>query len=587
MGDVLPPGTRLGRYEIVQRLALGGMAEIYLARMSGLAGFAKHVVLKRILPSHARDAEFVRMFFNEARYAATLDHPNIAHVYDLGEEEGLHYFTMEYLHGEDCRTMLRDLAQRSLPLPLEHALTIVVGAATGCHFAHELTGDDGKPLGLIHRDVSPSNVVVTYAGAVKLVDFGIAKATNLEDVTAVGVTKGKLAYMAPEQCRGESLDRRVDVYALGVLLYELATQRRAFAGQNDAQVMWAVISGEVPPPSAHVPSFPPVLEAIIKRAMDVDRTKRYTTAREMAQAIEAFARDAGLLLNPAALGEFLEQTMGPKLEPWRTSERAKTPNPASLSLSLATTLPAGASADTPTFAPGTPVRAPTLTKESSPDGHTLASRDKETVSEMAVTTPRFQGTAPQPRVESRSPVLPIVAATVVAGGRIAGTLWWKSQRDKGNDDHVVIVAERGSAALEGTLDAAAPATPDLDAAGPAANPGDAGVSSDAGAKKPVDAGRSRPPPPGEPLSEAFSRRQAQVAACFNKHATQGVTQPKIWLRFEIDTHGVPTKVDVEEIGNTPLGACIADVGRGTRFPEQDQPTAFRIPVSIRTQGGNK
>ena len=278
MGDVLPPGTRLGRYEIVQRLALGGMAEIYLARMSGLAGFAKHVVLKRILPSHARDAEFVRMFFNEARYAATLDHPNIAHVYDLGEEHGLHYFTMEYLHGEDCRTLLRELSQRQRVLPLEHALTIVVGAATGCHFAHELTGDDGKPLGLVHRDVSPSNVVVTYAGAVKLVDFGIAKATNLEDVTAVGVTKGKLAYMAPEQCRGEPLDRRVDVYALGVLLYELATQRRAFAGQNDAQVMWAVITGEVPAPSTQAPDFPPALEAIIQRAMSVDRTQRFATA---------------------------------------------------------------------------------------------------------------------------------------------------------------------------------------------------------------------------------------------------------------------------------------------------------------------
>jgi serine/threonine protein kinase len=577
MGDVLPPGTRLGRYEIVQRLALGGMAEIYLARMSGLAGFAKHVVLKRILPSHARDAEFVRMFFNEARYAATLDHPNIAHVYDLGEEQGLHYFTMEYLHGEDCRTMLRELSQRSIHLPLEHALTIVVGAATGCHFAHELTGDDGKPLGLIHRDVSPSNVVVTYAGAVKLVDFGIAKATNLEDVTAVGVTKGKLAYMAPEQCRGEQLDRRVDVYALGVLLYELATQRRAFAGQNDAQVMWAVITGEVPSPSTLVANFPPVLEAIIKRAMDTDRTKRYTTAREMAQAIEGFARESGLTLNPAALGEFIERTMGPKLEPWRTSERSKTPNPSS-SLALATTLPSGAGADTPTFAPGTPVRAPTVTKESSPDGHTLASREKETVSEMAVTTPRFQGTAPTAKVDSRSPVLPIIAATVVAGGLVAGTMWWKSQQGKSGDDHVVIVAERGSASLEGSVDAGA-ADVDVDAA-------ELAVVMDAGAK-PIDAGRPRPPTTGDPLSQAFARRQGEVGACFNKHASQVVTQPRVWLRFEIDVNGVPTRVDVEDIGNTPLGQCIADVGRGTRFPKQDVPTAFRIPVSIRTQGGSK
>jgi serine/threonine protein kinase len=592
MGDVLPPGTRLGRYEIVQRLALGGMAEIYLARMSGLAGFAKHVVLKRILPSHARDAEFVRMFFNEARYAATLDHPNIAHVYDLGEEQGLHYFTMEYLHGEDCRTLLRELSQRSLSLPLEHALTIVVGAATGCHFAHELTGDDGHPLGLIHRDVSPSNVVVTYAGAVKLVDFGIAKATNLEDVTAVGVTKGKLAYMAPEQCRGESLDRRVDVYALGVLMYELATQRRAFAGQNDAQVMWAVITGEVPPPSTHKPDLAPTLEAIIKRAMDVDRTKRYATARELSQAVEAFARESGLTLNPAALGEFLERTMGPKLEPWRAAERegkgarAKTPLPSS-SLAMATTLPSGASADTPTFAPMTPpggnARAATntVTEASSPDGATRASREAETAAEMAVTTPRVRPGAPEAPA-GRSPVLPIIAAVAVAGALILGTLWWRDQRAKDDrDDPVVLVAERGSAALEGAADAAA-ATDDPDA-GVAAAVVDGGRPIDAGAR----GGTAKPLSLDEQISRAFAKRQPQVNKCFNDHPGIVLQTPTLKLKFSIGTDGVPTKVGILEadVGNTPLGQCIIDVGRGTRFPKVDAPMGFTIPLSVRSRRG--
>jgi serine/threonine protein kinase len=589
MGDVLPPGTRLGRYEIVQRLALGGMAEIYLARMSGLAGFAKHVVLKRILPSHARDAEFVRMFFNEARYAATLDHPNIAHVYDLGEEQGLHYFTMEYLHGEDCRTLLRELSQRSLTLPLEHALTIAVGAATGCHFAHELTGDEGQPLGLIHRDVSPSNVVATYAGAVKLVDFGIAKATNLEDVTAVGVTKGKLAYMAPEQCRGESLDRRVDVYALGVLLYELCTQRRAFAGQNDAQVMWAVISGDVPAPSTHVAGFPPELEAIIKRAMDVDRTRRFTTAREFAQAIEGYARSAALQLNPAALGEFLERTMGPKLEPWRTGERDgkgrnKTPNPAA-SMGLATTLPSGATPDTPTFAPSnTPVgpRPVTVTEASSPDGLTRASREAETAAEMAVTTPRVR-TGASAALPARAPVLPIVGAVIVAGGLIAGTLWWRSDkraRERG-DDQIVIVAERGSAALEGATDAAS-VQPEPSDAGMAAVLVDAGAP----AKKP-DAGAGKPPPPKDALTLAFEKRQPLVTRCANDHPGSVTKTVAVMLRFEIDEAGVPSKVAVfpEEIGNTPLGACIADVGRGTRFGKQPAARIVKIPMTIRIGGG--
>jgi hypothetical protein len=499
---------------------------------------------------------------------------------------------MEYLHGEDCRTLLRELNQRDVPLPMEHALAIAVGACTGCHFAHEQADDEGRPLGLIHRDVSPSNVVVTYAGAVKLVDFGIAKATNLEDITAVGVTKGKLAYMAPEQCRGEPLDRRVDIYALGVLLYELTTQRRAFAGQNDAQVMWSVISGEVPPPRTHVPDFPEALAAIIKRAMDVDRTRRYATAREMSLALETFARDAGLTLNPTALGEFLERTMGPKQEPWRVSERARTPAPVS---PLAATLPVGA--DAPTYAPmGTPVsarRAPTATgtdtHPSTPTGETALGREAETVAEMAVTTPRVR-TSSNPQAaapRARSPWLVIGVATVVAGGLVAATMVWRSQqRRESPRDPVVLLAERGTARLEGT-DGGPAALADADAAAPPA--ADAAAAPDAGvASRPLDAGVSRPrPPTGDPLSRAFARRQALVARCFTQHAATVVSQPSLTLRFEVDAEGKPTRVDVTpaELASTPLGACIADVGRGTRFPRQGAPAVFRIPVSVRASGG--
>ena len=595
--DVLPSGTRLGRYEIVQRLALGGMAEIYLARMSGLAGFAKHVVLKRILPSHARDAEFVRMFFNEARYAATLDHPNIAHVYDLGEDQGLHYFTMEYLHGEDCRTLLRELAQRELRLPLEHALTIVAGAAAGCHFAHEQADDQGRPLGLVHRDVSPSNVVVTFSGAVKLVDFGIAKATNVsaEDTTAIGVTKGKLAYMAPEQCRGEPLDRRVDIYALGVLLYELSTQRRAFAGQNDAQVMWAVISGDVPAPTSLRPDFPPALAEIIRRAMHVDRQARYASARELAQAIEGFARDAGLALNPATLGEFLERTMGPRLEPWRTPERARTPALATPAPLLLPAPLAPAAADAPTFAPGrTPAGAlPTLepggeTAAASADGMTGAEREAETRAELAASTSRGRGR------RRRGPWLALAAATAVAAA--ATSIVLVRGRDRGADDAagapVLLVTERGQVALEGRdaapspLDAGpAPAAEDA-APAPAGDAGAPATSPDAGRAGGPRGGRP-PPPADDPLSRAFARRQGEVGRCFAEHAAGVVDTPSLLLRFEIDAAGTPTRVEVlpPELGQTALGACIARVGRATRFPPQGGPAAFRIPVSVRADRG--
>ena len=164
--DLIPQGSRIGKYEIVRRIAFGGMAEIYLARVSGIQGFQKHVVLKRILPQYAAKEDFVRMFLREARLAATLDQANIAHVHDIGEVGGSYFYTMEYLHGEDVRAIMRGLALRGERMPLEHAIAIVLGAASGLHYAHEKKGPDGQSLGIVHRDVSPSNIVVTFDGGV-------------------------------------------------------------------------------------------------------------------------------------------------------------------------------------------------------------------------------------------------------------------------------------------------------------------------------------------------------------------------------------------------------------------------------------
>jgi serine/threonine protein kinase len=312
----LSPGTRLGRYEVVQRLAVGGMAEIYLARLTSIGGFQKHVVLKRILPQFARDADFLRMFFQEARTAATLEHPNVAQVYDMGEERGVHFFAMEYLHGEDCRGLVRALQQGRATLPLEHAVAIGVGAAAGCHYVHEQRDADGKPLGLIHRDINPTNVVVTYTGSIKLVDFGIAKATARADSTLAGTAKGKLGYMSPEQYLGEPLDRRVDVYALGLLLYELTTLRRAFEAPNDGALMRAILAGELAPPGRVVAGYPPELEAIVMAAVHPSREHRPQSARELQQRLEGFARQAGLIMSPTALGEYVAGLLGPRVEPW-------------------------------------------------------------------------------------------------------------------------------------------------------------------------------------------------------------------------------------------------------------------------------
>src|SRR5262245_42270613 len=223
-------GSRLGKYRIRRLVTVGGMAEIYVARTAGIEGFEKEVIVKRILPHLAADPEFVQMFLDEARLAATLHHPNIVQVYDIGrDEEHGYFFSMERVHGHDLGRVLAAAADRKRGLALEHALSIVAGLAAGLHYAHE--------QGIVHRDVSPSNVLVTYDGCVKVVDFGVAKAMANRSKTRDGAIKGKVSYMSPEQWRGLTVDRRSDVFALGILLFELTTGKRLFKGDNDFAVL--------------------------------------------------------------------------------------------------------------------------------------------------------------------------------------------------------------------------------------------------------------------------------------------------------------------------------------------------------------
>jgi serine/threonine protein kinase len=204
-------GDRLGRYEVLRKLATGGMAEIYLGRMRGVAGFEKLCVLKRILPGVAVDQKLVQMFLDEARLSATLRHPNIADVFDLGTENGSYFYAMEFIHGQDARAIRVKSAEVARPVPLDVSLAIVHGVASALEYAHDKTGPDG-PLDLVHRDISPGNILISYEGAVKLVDFGIARATTRASDTKTGTLKGKIPYMSPEQLQGQKLDKRSDLF---------------------------------------------------------------------------------------------------------------------------------------------------------------------------------------------------------------------------------------------------------------------------------------------------------------------------------------------------------------------------------------
>ncbi|MDB4954830.1 MAG: Protein kinase [Myxococcales bacterium] len=317
----MAPGDKLGKYDLIRQIAVGGMAELYLARTLGIEGFEKLVVVKRILPQNVTNANFVEMFLNEARLAATLHHPNIAQVYDIGVEDGDYFFAMEYVHGEDLERISASSHEQGVPLSFDVALTLIAGLCAGLHYAHEKLGPDGKPLQVVHRDVSPSNVLVSYDGAVKVVDFGIARATSRSTKTHGGL-KGKIAYMSPEQCRAKStVDRRSDIFSIGTILYELTTGQLPFSGENEYATLNQIVNDEVPPPSTIVPDYPPALEKIVMRALARDPDERYSTAVMLQQHIEDFAHENRLRVSPLVLARVMSTLFPARLEEW---DEAKT-----------------------------------------------------------------------------------------------------------------------------------------------------------------------------------------------------------------------------------------------------------------------
>jgi len=317
----LTPGTTLGKFEIIRKLAVGGMAEIYLARVHGTAGFEKLVVLKRILPHIAQDPAFVQMFLDEARLAATLQHPNIADVYEVGELGGDVFFTMEYVHGQDVRGIRWAARKRDEPIPLAIALAIVHGTASALDYAHDKRGSDGHLLGLVHRDVSSSNIMISYDGAIKLLDFGIARLTNRQAKTQTGTLKGKIPYMSPEQCRGNPLDRRSDLFSLGTVMFEVTVGRRPFRGQSDFDTMEQIVHHGAPRPSSVVNGYPPELEAIVMKLLARDPDDRYQSAEELLHALEPMLAQHRLWASSKVMGKYMRLVFADRIAAWEQAQQ--------------------------------------------------------------------------------------------------------------------------------------------------------------------------------------------------------------------------------------------------------------------------
>jgi serine/threonine-protein kinase len=286
---VLAAGTAIGKYVVRRKLAEGGMAEIYLCAARGPEGFRKEVALKRIRPALAGDEGFVRMFIAEAQVAARLSHPNLVQIFDFDRDGETFYLAMELVRGVSLWELKRRAKEKGSPLPPALAASLCAEVARGLHHAHGLQSG-GAPLGLVHRDVSPHNILLSFDGAVKLTDFGIAKAG--QGLTAPGMLKGKFAYMSPEQARGESVDARTDVFALGIVLWELLTGGRLFEGESDLAVLKAVQSRHIPPPARLNPDVPAALDAATLRALERDPQARFQTALELERALSAALRSS-------------------------------------------------------------------------------------------------------------------------------------------------------------------------------------------------------------------------------------------------------------------------------------------------------
>jgi serine/threonine protein kinase len=320
---------RLGRFELVRKIAAGGMAEIFLARQWGAGGFFRDVVIKRLFRHLAEHPQQLRMFQDEGRLLSELSHPNIPQVYDVGFADGYWYIAMEHVDGPTLADLWHSGARSGQPMPMQVAIAVILQICEALHHAHERSDHGRRPLRIVHRDVTPQNMMITRDGVAKLMDFGVALTAARRETA--GAVRGTFAYMAPEQVRARPLDKRADVFALGVVLYELTTGTRLYRGP-DVQIMTQVVEQDVPPPSSRVPDYPEDLEEVVLATLQRDRSRRTPSAAHLAWKLEELAMRYGLLVGPRAVARYVSQSM--PAEPVQEDELAMVPSQFSLAESM-------------------------------------------------------------------------------------------------------------------------------------------------------------------------------------------------------------------------------------------------------------
>jgi serine/threonine protein kinase len=567
------PLRRFGKYHLVQKLAEGGMAEIFLAKQLGAQGFERDVVVKCMLEHFSSSGEFVEMFLDEARVAARLFHPNIVQITDLGVADGRYFICMEYLPGEDLQRIIDRCSQRGTPIPISIAAKIIQAACEGLEFAHSYQ-EGGRPAQLVHRDVSPSNIIVTYQGHVKVLDFGIAKASSKLVQTQPGTVKGKLGYMSPEQARGEPLDARCDVFSLGITLHELLTGRRVFEKDSEVSVLMAMISQPIPPPSSIRADVPPAIDAVVMRAVEKDRRRRYPSAAAMREDLDRFLTGSVSAPGISQLSAFMLGLFGPE----QAARRMQIPTLKELA-SKGYVIPPDDRADPATGFERTMVRS---LEDVTPIGHPIDASMRETTIQ-ARTIPVAH---PLPR--RRSVVWIAIAAGLLAVAGGAVVLQQLGVLDLG------FLARRATRVEVKTSPA--------EAVAPTASPtGDAPVAATQGSGK--SAQETSPPPRKEKTEEAatsatspsqrmvvlgmkdvysaMSKRKAGIVGCGESHRGDLPPDGRVVVRMEIERSGaVGVQIVSPGIETTRLGACLAEQIRSLRFPKNrnDPPLKIELPL---------
>lgn len=542
--DPIVGTTVLNRYRVVARLAAGGMGVVYLARVEGAAGFAKPVVVKRVLPEHTANENMARLFIREAKILANLQHPNIVGVTDFGEENGAYIMVLDYVRAYHLGLWLHYRVARGEKIPAAGAIHIMTKVLDALEYAHTLTLPDGTPLDVIHSDISPSNILVDTDGQVKLLDFGIARMRGESTKsTEVASIRGKLAYLPVEALDGSAPRVATDIYACGVTLYELLAGQNPFSADDDTLTVARVVSQTPPPISTIRPEVPPELDAILARALSKDREVRFKSARDFARELRRIQPlpegEAAASLAVLAKQDYVAMPAMQELGaiPLSELEDAWRNPPASVRV-------------IPARSPSQLELAPTLAPDMTAPTQAVPVAQKRSLAMLSIA---------------------VAGVMLVAGGIIAALVVFLRRPAPDEEPKLILVEHNATAS---------PAVVPVTEPGPASTPPSSEPARPATSAAPRPTGKQV-----DPITAAFAKQQPAVEACFRDQASDVKGTPEIAIKFAVDKDGNVTHADMTpaELASAPAGQCVLGVAKQTHFPAQSAPINFTIPLRARAR----